>query len=125
MTKGFRLTGDHAFIALLEKARDARNLAPGFDYSEWLTPALNELRDRTAVDVIALRTRYSAPSVENGIWISATDADVDVINHLFHQFSITMPAGVRPLPWPAHIIITIALTIFCENAVTKSKLRLV
>lgn len=125
MGRQYYLTGDPAFIALIERARAALDFPPDADISPWIRPALDGVRTKTAIDVIELRNRYAQPTALHRISVTPTPEDMQVVVQLFHQFSMTMPAGVKPLPWPVFIIIQIALTVYCENVITRSRIRLV
>lgn len=125
MDSRFRLTGDPEFIGLLDRAKVAQDVGNDFDISEWVSPALNHIRSRTAADVITLRSKFTAPSVDTGFWVTVSEQDMECVTQLFHQFSITMPVGIRPLPWPTYIILTIALALFAENIIARSRIKLV
>lgn len=118
-----RLSADPRFVDLLNSADDPG--VPGERYLSLIIPALRYVHGKTAVDVIGILTRFSAPTTTQYTEVPVPDDALPLIEDLFHAFSLSMPHGVEPLPWTKEQILTCALTIYCEAKATRSRLRVV
>lgn len=118
-----RVSADPRFVDLLVSADDP-DIA-GERFQSLIIPALRHVQGRTAVDVISILTRFSAPTDEHYTELAVPDEALPLIEDLFHAFSLSMPHGVEPLPWSKEQILTCALTIYCEAKATRSRLRIV
>lgn len=118
-----RVSADPRFVDLLVSADDPN--APGERFQSLIIPALRHVQGKTAVDVIAILSRFSAPNAQSYTELPVPEEASPLIEDLFHAFSLSMPHGVEPLPWTKEQILTCALTIYCEAKATRSRLRVV
>jgi len=118
-----RLSADPRFVDLLAAAEEPDS--PGERFQSLIMPALRYVQGKSAVDVIGILTRFSAPTTIQYTEVPVPDEALPLIEDLFHAFSLSMPHGVEPLPWTKEQILTCALTIYCEAKATRSRLRIV